>query len=399
MNGHVARDKGFIMRHFFKVAVMLIVSAGFSGCGKEVKMNNEISGNERRMEQFIEQHLDEDDFPGIQYVAMSGNTVLYKYAGGYADVKNQKEMTFENTLGVFSTTKVVTAVAILQLAESGKLDIDEKVSRYLPEIPYKEITIRQVLSHTAGVPNPILGNFFIHWEDEHASFDRNALLSDVLQKHDKLKFAPGKKIKYSNLGFAILGRVIEVVSGLAYEEYVQKNIFDKLNLNPKLCHLNSWGSTDSARPYYRANSMLYNLMVRSLKGVRVQKEGKWKSLDRSWYFNFPAHGGIVASAPEYVKIFTDLASGNSQLLSQKSLDLLFTKQKEYKKHQVALAWFIDELNGRRYYYHQGGGIGYVSEVRYYPDSNTVTLVELNATNHHNLQILNQLDEEVIENFR
>jgi len=305
-------------------------------------------------------------------------------------------MTFDNTLNTFSTTKLITAISILQLMEKGKLKLDDKVSLYIENIPYKDITIRNVLSHSSGIPNPVLGKFYIHWEDEHKTFNRDKLLNKVLSKNSKLKFTPGSKIKYSNLGYAILGKVIEVISGTSYEEYVQQNIFNKLDIDSKLCHFKSQKFSDNAKPYYKANSIPYNIMKLFLKGVRAKKEGKWKTLDRNWYFNFPSHGGIIVSAREYAKLFQDLLKDDSKLLGKSSKELFFSEQISYKNKRKAIGWSINEFDDIEYYCHKGGGLGYVSEVRYYPKYEIISVLQINRTNVKALNILNQLDKEIIE---
>ncbi len=374
--------------------LLLIILTG--SCRSDAEINIEIKNMDERLNSFLNSKIERNEFPGIQYIVVDSDQVIYSYAGGHSDVINKKPMTFNNTLNTFSTTKLITAIAILQLTETGKLKLDDKVSFYIDDIPYKEITIRNVLSHSSGIPNPVLGNFYIHWEDEHKTFDRDKLLDKVFSKNNKLKYAPGSKIKYSNLGYAILGKVIEVISGKSYEEYIQRNVFDKLGIDSNLCHFKSQKFSDHAKPYYKANSIIYNIMKLFLRGVKAKKEGKWKTLDKKWYFNFPAHGGIIVSAMEYAKLFQDLLKDDSKLLNKTSKELLFSEQVRYKKSRRAIGWSIREVEGIKFYRHTGGGLGYVSEVRYYPKYNIVSVLQINRTKVKALNILNQLDREIIE---
>jgi D-alanyl-D-alanine carboxypeptidase len=367
-----------------------------SSCRSNIEINNEIKNMNKRLDSFLNSKIERNVFPGIQYVVVNKDECIYSYAGGFADVINKKPMTFNNTLNTFSTTKLITAIAILQLIENGKLNLNDKVSLYIENIPYKEITIRNVLSHSSGIPNPVLGNFYIHWEDDHETFDRDKLLDKVFSKNSKLKYTPGSKIKYSNLGYAILGKVIEVITGTSYEEYVQQNVFDKLEIDSTLCHFKSQTYSDNAKPYYKANSIVYNIMKLFLRGVKAKKEGKWKTLDKNWYFNFPAHGGIIVSAREYAKIFQDLLNDDSKLLDKTSKELFFSEQIRYKKSRRAISWGIKNFEGIKYYSHTGGGLGYVSEVRYYPEYNIISVLQINRTNVKALDVLNQLDKEIIE---
>jgi CubicO group peptidase (beta-lactamase class C family) len=367
-----------------------------SSCKSDIEINKEIKDMNKRLDSFLNNKIERNEFPGIQYIVVDSDHIIYSYAGGYSDVINKKPMTFDNTLNTFSTTKLITAISILQLMEKGKLKLDDKVSLYITDIPYRDITIRNVLSHSSGIPNPVLGNFYIHWEDEHETFNRDKLLDEVLSKNNKPKYKQGSKIKYSNLGYAILGKLIEVTSGITYEEYVQKNIFDKLDIDSKLCHFKSQKFSDNAKPYYKANSIIYNIMKLFLKGAKAKKEGKWKTLDRNWYFNFPSHGGLIVSAREYAKIFQDLLKDDSKLLSKTSKELFFSEQIRFKHKRKAIGWSIREFEGIKYYSHTGGGLGYVSEVRYYPKYNIISVLQINRTNAKALNILNQLDKEIIE---
>ncbi|UCH13135.1 MAG: beta-lactamase family protein [Bacteroidales bacterium] len=376
---------------FFLMLVMMLYN-----CKSAIEINTEIKDMNERLNSFLDNKILRNEFPGIQYIVVDRNQIIYSYVGGFSDVINKKPMTFNNTLNTFSTTKLITAIAILQLMEKGKLKLDDKVSVYIKDIPYREITIRNVLSHSSGIPNPVLGRFYIHWEDEHKTFDREELLDKVLSKNSKLKYNPDTKIKYSNLGYAILGKVIEVISGTSYEKYVQQNIFDRFDIDNKLCHFKSQKYSDSAKPYYKANSVIYNIMKLFLKGVKAKKEGKWKTLDKNWYFNFPAHGGIIVSAREYAKLFQDLLKDDSKLLSKTSKELFFSEQIKYKKSRRAIGWSIREFEGIKYYSHTGGGLGYVSAVRYYPEYNIISVLQINRTNIKALNILNQLDKEIIE---
>jgi D-alanyl-D-alanine carboxypeptidase len=381
-----------ISRCTFLILSIIVISS----CTSRIEIDNEIRDMNKRLDSFLDSKIKRNEFPGIQYIVVGSNQLIYSYTGGFSDVVNKKPMTFNNTMNTFSTTKLITAISILQLMEKGKLNPDDKVSLYIENIPYRDITIRNVLSHSSGIPNPVLGNFYIHWEDEHETFDRDKLLDEVLSRNSKLKYTPGSKIKYSNLGYAILGKVIEVTSGTSYEEYVQQNIFDKLEIDNKLCHFKSQNFSDNAKPYYRASSIVYNIMKLFLKGVKAKKEGKWKTLDKSWYFNFPAHGGIIVSAREYAKIFQDLLKDDSKLLSKTSKEMFFSEQIRYKKSRRAISWGIKNFEGIKYYSHTGGGLGYVSEVRYYPKNNIISVLQINRTNVKALNILNQLDREIIE---
>ncbi len=94
--------------------------------------------------------------PGVQYIVANDDDTLFEFAGGWADLQKQIKMNFSTTLMAYSMTKTFTALAILQLAEQKGINLDDRIKLYLPNCPYPEdITIRQVICHIAGIPNPI----------------------------------------------------------------------------------------------------------------------------------------------------------------------------------------------------------------------------------------------------
>ena len=109
-------------------------------------------------------------------------------------------MTLDTTLMAYSMTKTFTAVAVLQLVEKGKLELDGVTDLYLPDTPYdgRHITIRQLLDHTSGIPNPTPLRW-AHLTEESASFDEDAALNQVLRDNPKPAFEPGHKFAYSNI--------------------------------------------------------------------------------------------------------------------------------------------------------------------------------------------------------
>ena len=149
--------------------------------------------------------------PGIQYRVVSKQTTLFEFIGGWADIQNQKPMSLNTTLMAYSMTKTFTALAILQLAKQGKLHLDDPISNFLKECPYdKDITIRQLISHTSGIPNPIPLRW-VHLIETQENYNERSALTRVLQNNPRLSFKPGSKYAYSNIGYWLLGMVIEEV--------------------------------------------------------------------------------------------------------------------------------------------------------------------------------------------
>lgn len=227
--------------------------------------------------------------PGLQYIAVSAKRTLLEYAGGWADIAGQRAMTLDTTLMAYSMTKTFTAVAILQLAERGKLSLDDRIERDLPSSPYagRGITLRQLLNHTAGIPNPIPLRW-VHLGQEHASFDEAAALAAVLRSNPDLANAPGDKYAYSHIGYWLLGMIIEELSGQSYVSYFRANILEPPGLSAREM---DFVVTDESRHAtgYLAKCSVMNLV----KGFVVDRkflrdyEGRWLGFRRH-YVNGPA---------------------------------------------------------------------------------------------------------------
>lgn len=201
------------------IFILLIIGLLLSSCN-EHKTNIEMN----EIERILFKQVAENKTPSIQYIVFNKDHILKSYHYGLADIKNNKEVSDSTTYNAFSVTKTFTALAILQLAEKKKLDVDHPISMYLPEFPYSsDITIRQLLSHSAGIPNPIPLSW-IHLTTEQKLFERNEFFKNIFNKHNKTKSEPNKKFAYSNLGYIFLGQLIEKISGITYEQYIKDNI-------------------------------------------------------------------------------------------------------------------------------------------------------------------------------
>lgn len=163
-------------------------------------------------------------FSGALLLARPARPVL-TFACGIADRERQVAMRVDTPLRLASVGKVFTAVAVMQLIEAGKIDLDAPIASYLPDYPdhglAAQVTIRHLLTHTGGT-----GDFF----DMDTFKARDSLRghADYIRRYGARtpRFAPGSKHEYSNFGFILLGRIIETVSGEDYYTYIQRHVFD-----------------------------------------------------------------------------------------------------------------------------------------------------------------------------
>jgi CubicO group peptidase (beta-lactamase class C family) len=179
---------------------------------------------------FLKQQVDQQQTPSVQYAFFDSDSIIYEFCNGLANVKTGKPVDASTTYHLYSITKTFTALAVLQLVEKGKINLEDRIINYLPDFPYSnKITIEQHLSHTAGIPNPFPLRW-IHLTEEHRGFDRNAFFKEIFRKNLKLLSEPGTKFKYSNLGYVLLGLLIEKITGELFEDYIQENIIGPIGV-------------------------------------------------------------------------------------------------------------------------------------------------------------------------
>lgn len=168
------------------------------------------------------------DKPGLAVSIEQSGKHIFKGALGVADVSTREPLTADDTFQIGSISKQFTAAAILQLAEKQKLSLKSTLGDFISGIPaeYANLTIESVLSHTSGLPNYNSDVVVRQRWDKYAAIDE---VINVVSKMPVLS-KPGVDYAYSNTGYILLGKVIEVASGLSYSEYLQRNIFIPLGM-------------------------------------------------------------------------------------------------------------------------------------------------------------------------
>jgi len=337
--------------------------------------------------------------PSVRYLIFDKDKILHSFHYGNADILNQKPVSEQTTFLGYSITKTFTALAIMQLADQQKIDLDLPVIKYLPDFPYNpEITVRQLLNHTAGVPNPIPLSW-IHLAADHASFDSKAFFQKIYRKHAKTKSRPNARYAYSNLGYVLLGEIIESVSGNSYQEYVQKNILDRLKLNPGDLSFAIADPGMQAKGYHKRNTVLYFMLDLFLDTDKFmdQKEGKWKSF-KSNYVNGAAYGGLIGTPNALVKYIQELLQPESKLISNAGRKEMFTENytSNGKATGMCLSWFKGRLNGNTYLAHAGGGGGYYCEIRIYPEKGIGSVIMFNRTGISDERFLDKTDKFIVD---
>lgn len=263
-----------------------------------------------------EEYLVRQQFSGIALIADHGQVLLRK---GYGLNGPDKLITPDDQTRIASLTKAFTAAAVMKLAEDGKLQLDDTLESYIPGFPQgDEITLHMLLSHTSGLTS---------------NFPRTAglTLEQTIEaiKSKPLAFAPGADFKYSNSGYMLLGRIVELVSGMSYADFIQSHLIG---------------------PLHMADSGIADQHTRVIKGY-VSKSDQWSLAGT--YYTQPGSGGIYSTVDDLLK--WDAALNTTDLLNQDSLNKLFTP---YSYKNYGYGWMIDQTADRKIVFHNGSGTGY-----------------------------------------
>jgi len=373
--------------------IILLITIILASC-------NQTSSNMNEIDNILTALVDKNNSPSVQYTIFYKDSVIQRFDYGFAKVESQIRTGNTTTYNGFSVTKTFTALAILQLAERGKLNIDHKAIQYLDTFPYSpDITIRQLLTHSSGIPNP-LPLSWIHLPEETISFDRNSFFNKIFIENNKTKSNPNEKFTYSNLGYVLLGQIIEETSGSSYEDYIRENVLRAIDINKNELDF-IVNDTNLHATGYQKRFSLMNFIL----GFMIDKskfmdktEGKWKSFKNN-YINGASHGGLIGTSTGFMKYIQELLKPDCRLLSEDYKNMLFVENltNSSKETGMCLSWFKGQLNDHEYYSHAGGGGGYYCEIRIYPSAGLGSVIMFNRSGMTDERFLDRLDKYYIDN--
>ena len=180
-----------------------------------------------------------DSFNGAWLYAEKGG-IVSKGVLGFRDPENTLPITEDTIFQLASVTKQFTAAAVMLVRRKGLLGLDDEITKYFPEIPYPGVTVRHLLSHTSGIPDYFDdADWFIKiWKEEKRVPGNDEILRFLRETKAKSYFAPGEGLRYSNTGYNLLALLVERLSGVPYEEFLQKNIFAPAGMSStRCCHI------------------------------------------------------------------------------------------------------------------------------------------------------------------
>jgi D-alanyl-D-alanine carboxypeptidase len=335
----------------------------------------DLGGRARR---HIEALTSRGDLPGIQYRVLGPHGVTFALATGVRDVASGQAMDDSTVQLAYSVTKAITAIAVMQLVERGRLDLDGALTRIYAEHPYgDEITVRQLLAHTSGLPNPLALDWFTL---PGQPFDRDATLRQVLAKSGRLAQPPGHAYRYSNLGYWLLEKAIETASGQDYAAFVTEHVFGPVGVRPEAARFSADGPGELAVGHTRRFSPLTLLMrLMTPAAYWSGSRGRWRRSAVVVPYG-RAYGGLFTTAAALGAVLEDLLREDARLLGPAAKAALFAPQQTAAGRTIgALGWVIGDLAGERYFGKQGGGLGFHGNVRIYPGRRLATVMLANRT--------------------
>jgi D-alanyl-D-alanine carboxypeptidase len=337
-----------------------------------------------QLEEYIAALVDFGTPPGMSLVVVKNGKIAYSKGFGWADHPRHIAATPQTVYHWWSCTKIATAIAVLQLQEQGKLRLDDSVAHLLPffKVQYpsaasRAITIKDLLTHGSGLPDA--GFRVMSWihHDGDPPVNQTDMVQQVLPGFSTLAFEPGDHAEYTNIGYMVLGAIIEKVSGQAYEDYVRANILEPLGMeHTDFLYTKAMEPQEAAgaHPLFDVWTPLLPLVglsyVREISGDHV-----W--LKRVYNDQTPP-SGLIGPATDAARLMTAYLNGGElegrRILSRESIAAMTHEghirgkggDPQIRRWQ-GIGWQVHDDKGRLMIKHDGGGLGFSAVMQMYPD--------------------------------
>jgi serine beta-lactamase-like protein LACTB, mitochondrial len=322
------------------------------------------------LESAVDAAMRRHGIPGLTVAVVLNKELAWSAGFGMSDLENFVPAKTVTLYRLASVTKPITATAVLQLAEKGRVDLDAPIQRYVPGFPEKPwpVTSRQLLCHQGGVRN---------WTpEEFRNTRRFASVADSLIafKDDPLAFEPGTQTLYSSFGYTLLGAVVEAASGMSYMEYLRTAVFDPAGME--------WARADE----------VLAIVPNRAAGYQPGSGGEIMNSALSDVSNRLPGGGLMATADDVALFATALLQGT--LLQRETLDAALTRQKtkDGRLSGYGLGWVVGRTRGSREAYHLGGQQKVSTVLYLLPDAGAAVAVLSNLEGRGNevLELARQL---------
>lgn len=322
------------VRAFFVLCLLVLCSAARAEAQQAAQQSAALPAEKvRQIEALVNAEMAKQKIPGMSVAVVADRQVRWSAGFGMQDLENNIAAKSATVYRLGSISKPITAVAVMQLFERGRVDLDAPVQKYCPAFPEKQwpLTTRQLLGHLSGIRH--------YKSDEEFNSTRfYASINEGLAmfKDDPLLFEPGTKYSYTTHGYSVLGCVVEGASGQKFADFVSENVFKP-----------------AAMERIRVDSVA-DIIPNRAQGYRITDKGVLTNsplADNS--YKVPG-GGFVSTAEDLARFAVALQT--NKLLKRETLELMFTPQKtkDGKATSYGLGWNVASRNGQRAIGHSGG---------------------------------------------
>jgi CubicO group peptidase (beta-lactamase class C family) len=283
--------------------------------------------------------------PGATFLISRNGNIIYKKAFGLANLELNVPMEADNVFEIGSMTKQFTAISILMLMEKGKLNLDDEITKFIPDYPTNghKITIHHLLTHTSGIKS------YTSMKKLNKISKRDLTPLELIDffKNEPIDFVPGEKFKYNNSGYVILGYIIEKVTGQSYANFVEEQIFKKIKM--------------TASQYASNSEVIHN----RASGYQ-DNEGYINTREISFTLTYSA-GSLMSSVNDM--LIWQEAIKNNLLICKETTEKAFTNFTLNNGEPInyGYGWNIKTINNIRSFEHGGAIWGFKSMGVYLPD--------------------------------
>lgn len=308
-----------------------------------------------KLDDYVRKYMADRKIPAVAWGIFKDGKVVKSRAYGLASVELKAPATTETVFEIGSVSKQFTATGILMLMEEGKVGLEDRIDKYVANLPeaWQSVTLRQLLTHTSGIPD--MEEIFGY--DSYRNIYTVQALIDVANSRP-MDFAPGEKFKYSNTGYFLLGLALEKVSGKTYAAFLKERIFDPLGMT----------RTRESDP----TAVIPNRAA----GYQVDEAGALKNRDAMQPSACLGAGTLVSTLGDMAK--WDGAVTTNRLLKPETQKLMWTPaQTKNGTVQYGLGWFTEPYRGHPGVEHSGGTAGFSCDYRRFHDTGYAVVVFTN----------------------
>lgn len=316
----------------------------------------------QKLATYMEGQKNINNFSGTVLV-MRHDSILLQKAYGWSDYEFEVDNTVNTKFTLASITKHVTAIAVLQLIERGRLSLTDKLNKFIPDFPNgNAISIHMMLTHTSGLA--------LDYEElylESTSMTKDSALNYI--KKLPLQFTPGKKLAYSNVGYFLLSEIVEKVSGVSFANYLQKNIFDVAGMKQSGLNSNEAIIKNLARTYFKGeNGLIKNPYINW--NMNIGLDGMYATAEDLYKLNKALYSNLLLSTDSKKKMFTQYnkSFSNDGFLNSYGYGIFINPYYNHGHYMLT---------------HNGGYFGVMTTMDSYPDDKLfITVLSNNESESH-----------------